>query len=190
MLHARDSFVLHRERRLSDNSRAPFRLADLPMPRSILVRRSPIHGNGVFAAKDLPAEKYLIRYRGRLLTHAEADERYSENAETGHTFLFILNDDYVIDGSEHGNAARWINHSCVPNCQPVLVEDGGDPKLDRVMIETLRPITLGEELTYDYGITLEHRHTQRLKKLWQCRCGEPNCSGTLLKPKSRKRSAA
>ena len=160
------------------------------MPRSILVRRSPIHGNGVFAAKDLPAEKYVIRYRGRLLTHAQADKRYSENAETGHTFLFILNDQYVIDGNQQGNDARWINHSCAPNCQPVLVEyEGRDRKLDRVMIETLRPIKAGEELTYDYGITLEHRHTARLKKLWQCLCGNPNCSGTLLKPKSRKRSA-
>jgi len=156
------------------------------MPRSILVRRSPIHGNGVFAAKDLPAEKYLIEYRGELMTHAKSDKLYAENAETGHTFLFILNDKYVIDGTERGNAARWINHSCEPNCQPVLVEHASNRRLDRVMIETLRPIKAGEELTYDYGITLEYRHSPRLKKLWACRCGMKNCTGTLLKPKPRK----
>jgi hypothetical protein len=73
----------------------------------------------------------------------------------------------------------------------VLVEHrSGDRRLDRVMIETLRPIAAGEELSYDYGITLEHRHTARLKKLWQCLCGMPNCSGTLLKPKPRRRAAA
>jgi len=88
------------------------------MPRSILVRRSPIHGNGVFAAADFPAGKSLVEYRGKLLRHAVADRRYCDNVETGHTFLFVLNDHYVIDGSEGGNSARWINHSCAPNCEP------------------------------------------------------------------------
>jgi len=159
------------------------------MPRSITVRRSAIHGNGVFAACDLPAEKSLIQYRGRLLTHEQADDQYDGSLDTGHTFLFTLNDHYVIDANFEGNAARWINHSCDPNCQAVTLENAGkDPTRDRVMIETLRPVQAGEELTYDYGITLEVRHTERMKRIWACRCGAGNCSGTMLKPKQRRSS--
>lgn len=158
------------------------------MPRSILVRHSSIHGNGAFAARDLPAGKRLIQYRGRLLTHEQADDCYDGSLDSGHTFLFTLNDDYVIDANFEGNAARWINHSCNPNCQAVMVESAdNNPARDRVMIETLRPIKAGEELTYDYGITLEVRHTGRMKRIWACRCGSDRCSGTMLKPK-RKRS--
>jgi SET domain-containing protein len=158
------------------------------MSRSILVRRSPIHGNGVFAAADLPAGKSLVEYRGKLLTHAVADDRYSDNVETGHTFLFILNDHYVIDANVDGNAARWINHSCAPNCEPVLQEAAdGNPKNDRLFIETTRPVKAGEELTYDYGIELAQRYTKRLKELWACRCGHRNCIGTMLAPKPAKK---
>jgi len=154
------------------------------MPRSIAVRRSAIHGNGVFAATDLPAGRMLLQYRGRLLSHAQADARYDGTVDTGHTFLFTLNDDYVIDANFDGNAARWINHSCNPNCQAVTVEHPGEDRArDRVMIETLRPIAAGEELTYDYGIQLEVRHTERMKRIWACRCGAAECSGTMLKPK-------
>jgi uncharacterized protein len=159
------------------------------MSRSIIVRRSPIHGNGVFAACDLPAGKSLIEYRGQLLRHAVADRRYSDNVETGHTFLFILNDDYVIDANVDGNSARWINHSCDPNCEPVLQESkDGNPAHDKLWIETTRPVRAGEELTYDYGIELSVRHTARLKELWACRCGKANCTGTMLKPKGNGKS--
>ena len=154
------------------------------MPRSIVVRRSAIHGNGVFAARDLPAETTVIQYRGRLLTHDEADDLYDGTLETGHTFLFTLNDQYVIDANTEGNSARWINHSCDPNCQAVTIEHAdGDRARDRVVVETLRPVKAGEELTYDYGITLDVRHTERMKQIWACRCGKRNCSGTMLKPK-------
>lgn len=154
------------------------------MPRSIALRRSRIHGNGVFAARHLPKEQRLIQYRGTLLTHDEADDGVDGDVDSGHTFLFTLNDRFVIDGNRKGNIARWINHSCTPNCEAVLVEcPKGDPRNDRVFIETTRSIRAGEELTYDYGITLEERHTPRLKKLWGCRCGSDDCTGTLLRPK-------
>lgn len=159
------------------------------MTRAILTRRSPIHGNGVFAARDLPVEHRVIEYRGRLRTHAQTDRLYGDSLETGHTFLFTLNDRYVIDANVDGNAARWINHSCAPNCQALLIEArDGDPKKDRVVIETLRPVTAGEELTYDYRITLEVRHTAKLKKLWSCRCGAAACTGTMLRDKRAARS--
>mgnify|MGYP001806099764 FL=1 len=155
------------------------------MSRRIQQRRSRIHGNGVFAAADLPAGTRLVEYKGLRRTHEDADERYGDSLDTGHTFLFTLNDDYLIDANVDGNVARWINHSCAPNCQAVLEEDaGGDPQRDRVFIESLRDIAAGEELTYNYGIRLSVPHTAKLKKQWACRCGAAECTGTMLQPKS------
>lgn len=154
------------------------------MPSKVVRRRSPIHGNGVFATVDLPADSEVIGYRGRLLTHAQADRIYGGTADTGHTFLFTLNDRYVVDGNVGGNVARWINHSCNPNCRASVIEDpDGDPKADRIVIEAIRDIRAGDELTYDYGIRLAEPHTARMKRIWACHCGQPNCTGTLLKPK-------
>lgn len=149
-----------------------------------ITRRSAIHGNGVFAARDLAAGLEVMVYAGRLRTHAYIDRVYADTVESGHTFLFTLNDRYVVDANVEGNDARWINHSCEPNCKPYVIEDpAGNPKHDRIVIETLRDIPAGEELTFDYGIRLECRHTARLKKVWACRCGAPTCTGTMLKPK-------
>ncbi len=145
-------------------------------------RRSPIHGTGVFAAGALHAGEEIIEYKGKLLTHAQADDLYGDGGESGHTFLFTLNAQYIIDANQHGNSARWINHGCVPNCQALVVESAsGDARRDKVVIEALRDIQPGEELTYDYGIVLDMPHTARLKKLWKCLCGAPQCTGTLLK---------
>ena len=161
------------------------------MPKRIAARRSPIHGNGVFALVDIPAKIELIEYRGKRLTHAQADRLYANTSDSGHTFLFTLNEEYVLDANSEGNIARWINHSCKPNCRALLEEDAeGDPRKDRVLIESLRPLRAGEELTYDYGIVLEERLTARLKAVWACRCGAPRCTGTLLKPKRAPRVRA
>jgi SET domain-containing protein len=154
------------------------------MARRYVARRSPIHGNGVFATAPMSKGDELIEYKGKLLTHAEADELYGDGGETGHTFLFTLNEHYIIDANQHGNSARWINHSCAPNCRALVEESASDdPRKDKVVIETIRAIKPGEELTYDYGIVLDVPHTARLKKLWKCLCGSPKCTGTLLKPK-------
>ena len=72
--------------------------------------------------------------------------------ERHHTFLFAIDDDIVIDAAVDGNDARFINHSCDPNCDAV-VDDG------RIWIETIRDIEPGEELAYDYAYVLEERHT-------------------------------
>lgn len=152
------------------------------MTRRLIVRRSPIHGNGVYAAADIPAHTVLIQYKGRLLTHAQADRLYADGADTGHTFLFTLNERYIVDANVGGNSARWINHSCAPNCNAYVEEvDGG--RRDRVMIESLRAIKAGEELTYNYGIVLDVRHTPKMKRLWACHCGARRCTGTMLQPK-------
>ncbi|RDS84593.1 SET domain-containing protein [Dyella monticola] len=159
------------------------------MSSRIVARRSPIHGNGVFAVAPIKKGEEIIEYKGTLMTHTEADDMYGDGGETGHTFLFTLNDDYIIDANRKGNIARWINHSCAPNCAAFVLEnDTGNPRKDRVVIEAKRNIKAGEELTYDYGIVLEVPHTARLKKKWQCLCGSPKCTGTLLKPKRAAKS--
>jgi hypothetical protein len=148
------------------------------------VRRSEIHGTGVFAIKRIAAETEIIEYTGKRISHSKADRLYAGGADSGHTFLFTLNEKYIIDANVDGSDARWINTSCAPNCIACVIEtDTDDPKEDRVVIESLRAIKPGEELTYDYGIVLEQRHTKKMKKLWQCRCGAPDCSGTMLRPK-------
>lgn len=158
------------------------------MPRRFVARRSPIHGNGVFAVSTLAKGETVIEYKGRLITHAQADREYGDGADTGHTFLFTLNDKYIVDANVHGNTARWINHSCDPNCEALIDEaDDGDRRHDRVLIQTVREVRPGEELSYNYGIVLEVPHTASMKKLWACRCGSPRCTGTLLQPKRKAR---
>ena len=154
------------------------------MPRKIAARKSPIHGNGVFAVAPLAKGERVIEYKGQRRSHDDVDNDSGGDVESGHTFLFTLNDDWVIDATRNGNDARWINHSCDPNCEAVIDEDeGGDSRKDRVFIEAIRDIAPGEELSYNYGITLAERHTPRLKKIWACLCGSPRCTGTMLQPK-------
>ncbi len=155
------------------------------MPKKkIVARLSSIHGNGVFATEAIAKGERIVRYRGTLRSHDEVDEEYGEIDEDGHTFLFTLNDDYVVDANIGGNIARWINHSCKPNCEAVIEENRNDKRhKDKVFIEAIRAIKPGEELTYNYGITLDEPHTAKLKKLWACKCGSKNCTGTMLQPK-------
>lgn len=160
------------------------------MPRKIATRRSTIHGNGMFALAPIKKGERLIEYKGLRRTHEEVDEGDTGDIESGHTFLFTLNDEYVIDANYGGNSARWINHSCDPNCEAVLEEDDGDDRRkDKVFIEAIRSIKPGEELSYNYGIRLEEKHTKALKKIWECRCGSPKCTGTMLQPKNDKSEA-
>ena len=156
------------------------------MPRKIVARRSAIHGNGVFALQPIAKGERIVEYKGRRRSHAEVDAGDTGDADSGHTFLFTLNDEYVIDANSEGGTARWINHSCAPNCEAVLEEaDGDDRRRDRVFIEAIRAIKPGEELSYNYGITLDEPHTARLKKIWACRCGAKTCTGTMLQPKRK-----
>ncbi len=145
--------------------------------RRFVVRNSGIHGKGVFAITHIPAHTRLIEYKGKRLTEAQVDKRYA-NDDDPHTFLFALDDGIVIDATIAGNSARWINHSCAPNCEAV------DDK-DRIFIETLRAIRPGEELSYNYGIELEERHTPAMKRLYECRCGARRCKGTILQAKKK-----
>ncbi len=154
------------------------------MPKKIQARKSSIHGNGVFALVAIKQGERVVEYKGKRRTHEEVDADDSGDVESGHTFLFTLNEVYVIDANHGGNDARWINHSCDPNCEAMVQETtGDDPAADKVFISAIRDIQPGEELTYNYGITLAERHTPRLKKIWECRCGAKDCTGTMLQPK-------
>ena len=155
------------------------------MPRKLFeVRDSAIHGRGVFAVQPIKKGTRVVEYTGKRLTHKVADRLYGGTSESGHTFLFTLNEYYVIDANTNGNAARWINHGCAPNCESICEEDDdGRPEMERVYIDAIRDITLGEELTYSYFITLEEPHTKRLQKIWKCLCGAKKCTGTMLEMK-------
>ena len=138
------------------------------------MRRSPIQGRGAFATRPISAGTRLIEYMGERITPAEADRRYPDDAPgRHHTFLFAIDDDVVIDAAFGGNAARWINHSCDPNCDAVI-EDA------RIFIEAIRDIAVGEELAYDYAYVLEERHTPAAKRRFPCSCGAATCRGTIL----------
>ncbi|WP_118183781.1 SET domain-containing protein [Paraburkholderia phosphatilytica] len=142
--------------------------------RRIAVRRSGVHGKGVFATEAIAAGERLIEYKGERISWKEALRRHPHNpAEPNHTFYFALDDGRVIDGKVDGNSARWINHSCAPNCEAEEI-DG------HVFIHALRDIDPEEELFYDYGLVIDERQTKKLKKEYECRCGARKCRGTML----------
>lgn len=147
-----------------------------------VVKRSRIHGNGIYAKRKIPAGTRIMEYIGELISSAEADRRHPVNPDDPfHTFFFALGTGKVIDGSHGGNDARWINHSCEPNCETEETDDG------RIFVVSLQPIPRGEELFYDYGLVIDARYTQKLKDEYKCLCGSAHCRHTMLAPKARKR---
>jgi SET domain-containing protein len=150
-----------------------------------VVRNSPIHGRGVFAGRTIRKGTRIVEYRGERITLREADRRPDSDPDNPfHTFLFELNDGNVIDAAVRGNAARWINHSCVPNCEPFEDDDG------RVFIEARRTIRKGEELAYDYKLSVRGRISAAQRDAYTCRCGKDGCRGTMLeKARARARRA-
>jgi SET domain-containing protein len=146
--------------------------------RAYIVRRSAIHGRGVFTTRTIRKGVDIIEYRSRRISMDEADNLPDSDPDNPfHTFLFELNDGRVIDAGVRGNAARWINHSCQPNCVP-YEDDAG-----RVLIEAKRTIRAGEELSYDYRLNVPGRRTARMLADYACRCGAPRCRGTMVEPR-------
>ncbi len=140
----------------------------------IEVLSSPVHGKGVFALRHMAAGETVIEYVGEIVSMAEAIARHPHNPlEPNHTFYFQLGDGRVIDGLHGGNDARWINHSCRPNCVP-------DEVKGRIFIKTRRPVFRGEELTFDYDLVSDEPMTEALKARYACRCGAAKCRGTML----------
>jgi hypothetical protein len=156
-----------------------------PAAKPYRVRRSPIHGTGVFATRPIAKGERIVEYVGERVSHAEADRRYEDKAaDDNHTFLFTVDNRIVIDAGVGGNEARWINHSCDPNCETVIENK-------RVFIEAARAIAPGEELAYDYMISREPGDPPNIEQIFGCRCGSPKCRGTMLLPpeKPRRRPA-
>lgn len=150
----------------------------------IAKRRSGIHGNGVIAIAPIKKGEHIVEYKGKIITHAEADEQYYSDVGSGHTFLFTLNEDWIVDANVNGNIARWINTGCEPNAIAFIHSEDRkkpDPRKDRVLIEALRKIEIGEEIIYDYGFEFDVPYTPELLKAWECRCGSPKCTGSMLK---------
>ena len=145
--------------------------------RRIQVRRSGVHGKGVYSLREIARGETIIEYTGERITWKEALRRHPHDLnDPDHTFYFHIDDRHVIDANVGGNAARWINHACRPNCESDIV-DG------RVYIKALRRVRPGEELFYDYGLAIDERYTPKVKKQFECRCGSRGCRRTMLAPK-------
>jgi len=143
-----------------------------------VIRSSGIQGRGAFATRLIRKGERIVEYRGEVITPEEADRRYPwDDAARHHTFLFTVDDDRVIDGAHKGNSAKYMNHSCDPNCEAFIEDDG------RVWIWAARTIREGQELTFDYHYILEEPHNVANKKLYPCACGSANCRGTILAKK-------
>ena len=139
-----------------------------------VVRNSRIHGRGVFAAANILKGTRITEYVGDRISHAEADRRHEDKAhDDNHTFLFTVNSRVVIDGGVKGNDARWINHSCDPNCESVVDKA-------RVFLEAVRDIPKGQEICFDYMIERDPNDPPEMDQIFGCRCGSPKCRGTML----------
>lgn len=151
------------------------------------IRRSPIHGTGVFAARPIRKGQRIMEYIGEKITKEESERRgleqmaKAEREGCAAVYIFTLDDEWDLDGNLPENDARLINHSCLPNCE-VWDYDG------RLFIEAKRSIKAGEELCFNYGFDVE---------TWEdhpCRCGAPNCVGYIVAeeqwPELRRRIAA
>jgi SET domain-containing protein len=124
-----------------------------------------------------PGER-IIEYRGERISWDQALQRAEiRGGPLNHTFFFSLADGQVIDGGSRGNAARFINHACEPNCEALEHEDG------RVYLYAMQPIAVGEELNYNYALIYDGRHTAAVRRAFACRCGSPGCRGIMLAPK-------
>ncbi|NPT57173.1 SET domain-containing protein [Paraburkholderia elongata] len=141
--------------------------------RRVIVRRSPVHGKGVFAMRPLAAGERVLAYKGEITTWRNALRRHRREGVVGHTFLFGLSDGRVIDGSRDGNSARWLNHACTPNCE--TIEDEG-----RIFIHTLRPIDAGEELFIDYLLAVDDHEDEEARAQYACACTAPDCRRSML----------
>jgi len=135
----------------------------------IEVRKSGVHGRGVYAMQFIPKGTRIIEYTGQRTSWEAAPN----DEDDPHTFNFGLDNGQVINPEIGGNDARWINHSCDPNCEAAEEED-------RIFIDALRDILAGEELFYDYALEIDEPITEESKKKYACHCGSSKCRGTML----------
>lgn len=138
------------------------------MKETALVRldQSGIHNFGLYAKTDIKEDSPIIQYVGDRLTQRQAD-KFAEKTGEELIYLFELNNRYVINGDVDYNLAKYINHSCKPNCYNDIIKG-------QIWIYAMRDIKAGEELSYDYGFSREG---------WQkrpCHCRMANCFGFVV----------
>jgi SET domain-containing protein len=149
-------------------------------PPFFAVRVSPIQGLGAFALRRIRKGTRIVEYVGERISPEEADARYEDEAAHPHVLLFNVDARTVIDAAVDGNDARFINHSCAPNCE--AVDDDG-----RIYIHALRTIQPGEELSYDYRLEVTEEELAASDGRYACRCGAEGCRGSMAAPLRRKR---
>ena len=135
------------------------------MKRLLWVGKSRIAGQGLFTTQDIQKGTRILQYIGEKITKAESDKRLDQ----GNAYIFALNDHWDIDGKVLRNTARYINHSCDPNCAVHTTSR-------TIWIVALRDIKAGEELTFNYGYELDGEMEQ------PCTCGAEHCCGYILAP--------
>ena len=135
----------------------------MPEHSNHIFKPSPIHGTGVFAADALAAGNRILEYVGEKIDKQESLRRCELNNE----YIFAIDARFDLDGNVEWNPARFVNHSCDPNCDAELIEG-------RIWMVTRRLIEAEEELTFNYGYDLENYREH------PCRCGAPRCSGYIL----------
>lgn len=152
-------------------------------PQPFAVQRSGIQGKGAFATRPIRKGERVAEYVGERISWKTADARYDdEGMKRHHTFLFSVNSRTVIDAAIDGNDARFINHSCAPNCE--AVDEKG-----RIFIEAIRAIPVGGELFYDYAYARDKDTTEEDEQLYLCLCGSPKCRGTILESRKKAKRA-
>ncbi|KAK0916352.1 histone methyltransferase set1 [Friedmanniomyces endolithicus] len=136
--------------------------------------RSAIHGWGLYAEENIGQNEMIIEYVGEKVRQKVADMREIryEKQGVGSSYLFRMLDDEIVDATKKGGIARFINHSCSPNCTAKIIKVEGTP---RIVIYALKDIGKNEELTYDYKFEREYGSTDRIP----CLCGSANCKGFL-----------
>jgi hypothetical protein len=137
--------------------------ADVGETEMVLFKGSPIHGTGGFAKAAIGKGARILEYLGERISKGESLRR----CEQSNAFIFALNDELDLDGNVPWNPARFINHSCAPNCE-------AEKDDDHIWIIATRDIRAGEEITFNYGYGLEDY------KDYPCRCGSPDCVGYMV----------
>lgn len=141
---------------------------------SIEVRASLVHGRGVYASRRLPKGTSIGLYEGKRYTSEQLLTVDWHKRHRGMTYLFSLSDGTTIDGGQGGNATRFLNHSCEPNCEAVEeIEAGGSIHL-RVL--TAKAIAAGGELFIDYALIIDESERPAA---YECRCGALTCRGSM-----------
>ena len=141
-----------------------------------IVKKSKVHGSGVFAKTDIKKNVKIIQYIGEKVSKSEGDKRsedrikrYLNSKKTGSVYIFELNSKYDIDGSPLYNKARYINHSCKPNCE-VEIKNG------KIWIKSIKNIKKDDELSYDSGYDFDPEDFMD----HLCKCKSKNCVGYIV----------